>query len=312
MIRILLLVVALTTSPLAQAERFSFALFGDTPYSAQERAQLPAILDEMATSGAAFAVHVGDFKSSLEPCSDELFADRLQLFATARLPLIHVPGREQWLDCYRRASGAYSATERLTALRRKFFASAEALGHTGFKLERQSEIAFEHAAFVEHLRWRQGPVLFLSANVPGGDNNWGDSRQGSAEYRARMAAVRDWLERGFALATEQKLRAIVLFVHADPDFEAYAASQPQEAFAELFTSLRAGLAAFPGEVLFVHGDTHVMRIDHPLLDDQAAPIERFRRVETFGSPLMGWIRVEVDTTGEPLFHIHPKPLDGAP
>ncbi|WP_417066884.1 hypothetical protein [Niveibacterium terrae] len=309
MIRVLVLAALLLLSPQARAERYSFALFGETPQSEQERLRLPAMMAEMARSGARFAVHVGDFQGSEDNCSDALFADRKALFAAAPLPLIHVPGAESWVDCYRRSAGAFDPNERLAALRRVFFAKPEAFGPGGMVLERQSEIAFEHAAFVEHLRWHRGPVLFVSLNLPGGDNDWGSARQGGAEYRTRMAAIRDWLERAFALAAQEKLRGIVLFTQANPDFEAYASGKAPDAFAEFFSCLRAGLTGYTGEVLIVHGDTHVMRIDHPLLDEHGAPLQRVTRIETYGSPLMGWIGVTVEPEAAELFHFDSHPQD---
>ena len=309
MIRALVFATLLMLSPLAQAERFSFAVFGETPQSEQERAQLPMMLAGIAASGAVFAVHVGDFLGSEDSCSDALFSDRQKLFAAAAVPLIHVPGAESWVDCYRRSAGAFDPNERLAALRRIFFAKPEALGPGGLALERQSEIAFEHAAFVEHLRWRHGPVLFVSLNLPGGDNDWGGARQGGAEYRTRMAAIRDWMERAFALATREKLRGIVLFAQANPDFEAYASGKAPDAFAEFFSCLRAGLTGYTGEVLIVHGDTHVMRIDHPLLDEHGSPLQRITRIETYGSPLMGWLGVTVEPEAPALFRIDSHPQE---
>lgn len=306
MIRALILAALLLSGSPARAERFSFAVFGETPTGAEARAALPAMLSAIGQSGASFAVHIGDLREAEERCDDDATQKHFTLLNGSALPLIAVPGSMDWADCYRRAAGAFVATERLEALRRIFFAKGEALGPAGFRLERQSEIAFDHAAYAEHLRWRQGTVLFVSLNLPAGDNGWSGARQGGAEYRNRMAAVRDWLERAFALATKEKLRGVVIFAQANPDFEAYAAGKANEAFADYFSCLRAGLADYTGEVMLIHGDTHVMRIDHPLLDEQGAAIARFTRIETFGSPLLGWIRVDVDEQAGSLFRPLPQ------
>ena len=65
---------------LALAQPLPFGLFGDTPYSAGERAQLPGLMADMALADPAFVVHTGDFKSGGDAGSDALSQDRLALF----------------------------------------------------------------------------------------------------------------------------------------------------------------------------------------------------------------------------------------
>ena len=98
--------LAALTSLGARAESFSFALLGDTPYSATERALLPQELDEIGESGARFVIHIGDFKNGGSLCSDEVFADRKQLFDAAPLPVVYVPGDNDWTDCHRASNGS--------------------------------------------------------------------------------------------------------------------------------------------------------------------------------------------------------------
>jgi hypothetical protein len=50
--------------------------------------------------------------------------------------------------------------------------------------------------------------------------------------------------------------------------------------------------AFKGEVLLVHGDTHWQRVDQPLRHSETKlPLANFTRAETFGYPVMGWVKV---------------------
>ena len=58
-------------------------------------------------------------------------------------------------------------------------------------------------------------------------------------------------------------------------------------------------------VLFVHGDTHVYRLDWPFRDADGTPIDTITRLETYGSPLVGWIVVTVDPTDPRLFKFDP-------
>ncbi len=290
------------------AEPYSFAAFGDMPYDQDERTEMPGMLREMGNAGARFAVHLGDFKSGTEPCSDELYADRKQLFDSAPMPVIYVPGENDWLSCRRRTTGQHEPTERLAMLREVFFSKAALSAKTGLEIEQQSQVTFNFGAAVEHLRWRIGPVMYMTINVPGNNNNWGNGAIGSQEYQERMAAVRGWIERSFARAQREEMKGIVVFAHADPDFEAWAEDKPTRGFGELLGDLRNALDTFKGEVLFIHGDTHVMRSDRPLLDADRQPIRRFRRMEVYGSPILGWIELKVDPDGERLFRFSLHPL----
>ena len=123
---------------LASAQPLPFGLFGDTPYSAWERAQLPGLMADMAAADPAFVVHAGDFKSGADACSDALFQDRLALFQASRVPLVYVPGDNDWTDCHRRSNGAYDPLERLERLRGLFFVSEYSLGQKPMPLLRQS------------------------------------------------------------------------------------------------------------------------------------------------------------------------------
>ncbi len=294
--------------PAAQAERFNFAAFGDLPYTDTERAELPQLIDAMRDAEVAFAVHVGDMKHGSTPCDDVTLQDFRDLLAGAPFPTVFVPGNNEWVDCERRSAGAFDPLERLDKLRSLYFAKAESLGTAPFSVVRQSDADFTHGAYQEHLRWQRGPVLFLTLNVPGSDNHYGSQREPSTEYRQRMSAVRDWLDAGFAEAQRKSLPAIVIFMHANPDFEAFAAGTPPRAYSELLYALRTAVLGFSGEVLLIHGDTHVMRVDRPLHDTNGETIERFRRAEVFGSPIPGWLEITVDTEAERLIRIRPRPL----
>ena len=49
--------------------------------------------------------HDGDIKNGSTVCSNEMFANRLELFNTFAHPLIYVPGDNEWTDCHRLNNG---------------------------------------------------------------------------------------------------------------------------------------------------------------------------------------------------------------
>jgi hypothetical protein len=61
---------------------------------------------------------------------------------------------------------------------------------------------------------------------------------------------------------------------------------------------------FPGQVLFVHGDTHFFKVDKPLYSPTHL-LPNLTRLQTFGSPSLHWVKVTVDTNREALFDIQP-------
>lgn len=276
-------------APAAAPESFSFALIGDAPYWPEEEARFVAMLGELDREELAFIAHVGDFKHGSSPCSDEVFAERRAWFAASRHAFIYLPGDNEWTDCWRPAAGGYDPLERLAKLRALFFAGNASLGLNPLALERQSASAEppQHP-YPEHVRWVVGEVLFAGFNVPGGGNNLA---RDPSEFHRRDAAVREWLRQAFALARAKRLKAVVLLMQANP----WAGSPRQRAgYTGLLRVLTAETLEFDGQVLLVHGDTHRFRVDKPLLHpDTREPVERFSRVEVFGSPDVNWVRVGV-------------------
>lgn len=303
-----LALAALLADPLA-AQPFSFALFGDTPYSRWERDQLPAMMADMAQQGAAFAVHAGDIKSGSTLCNDEVYQDILGVFQAAPLPLVYVPGDNEWTDCHRRNNGGYDPVERLAHLRSVFFRDEQTLGQHPFPLERQSRDP-AYATYRENVRWERGSVLFVGLHVPGSHNNYHgvDGRSGPvSEFIERNAANRAWLTEAFGLARSRKLAGVLIVIQANPELEAAAAGRVRPGYRDLIEQLRQETQAYAGQVVLVHGDTHSYQINQPLLDATGQKVlENFTRVEVYGYPFMGWVRARVDLADPRVFSFAPQ------
>ncbi len=284
-----LVICLLSLANTAQAEIWNFGLIGDTPYSAEERRQLPLMLQAINHYPMAFIAHVGDFKNGQDRCDDALFIDRQKLFNTSQAPFIFIPGDNEWSDCERLSNGAYDPLERLNKLRMLFWPDNFSLGQKKLTLERQA------GNYSEHSRFHIGPVLFVTLNIPGGDNNFGLREEPSREFTARNPVVLAWLNDSFALARREKLSGIVLLFQADPHFKRFSQGLAHRGYQDFLNSLSAETQNFMGQVVAVHGDSHNSRIDHPLRDAQGKKLPNFTRVETFGYPIMGWTRGIIDT-----------------
>lgn len=286
---------------IAHGESWRFALIGDTPYNDSERRNLPHMLRQIGDENPAFIIHAGDFKNGRANCSDTLFRDRYTLFDASSAPFIYVPGDNEWSDCSRVAAGRYDPRERLGKLREIFFSEPASLGKKRIDLERQP------GTYREHLRWQLGPVLFVTLNVPGGNNNR-EVDDASPEFDARNPVVIDWIKQGFAKARQDRLAGIVLVMQANPDFPHFAAGLGHSGYRELLETLRSETLAFDGQVLLVHGDSHWQRVDQPLRHPASGqPIANFTRAETYGYPIMGWVKVVIDDTDPRTFRFEARP-----
>ncbi len=306
-LKIMLTATILFGASVSSAETWRFAMIGDVPYSNRERQELPGMLRAIADSHVDFIVHVGDFKHGRDRCDDALFADRHALFDAVAVPFVFVPGDNEWTDCERASNGHYDPEERLDALRHLFWSSDESLGKSRLHLTRQSP------EMPENSRFRLGPVLFVTLNLPGGNNNRGLTETPRKEFQARNPKVLAWVKESFVLARKAGLQGIVLFFQANPGFWQHAEGLAQSGYREFLELLVQETRQFPGEVVAVHGDTHHSRIDHPLEDGRGRPLSNFTRVETFGYPRMGWTRGIVDTATPGLFRFEatawPPPLN---
>jgi len=298
--RALLAALLLVACRSAAAASFSFALVGDTPYSPEEEASFTAMLREIDGEDVAFVAHVGDFKHGWTWCGDEVFVQRRRMFDTSRHALIYLPGDNDWTDCWRLPAGGFDPLERLARLREVFFSTPQSLGMRSLRLVRQSD-GPDAQPYPEHVRWVQHNVVFAAFNVPGGDNN---ASRMPVEFRQRDAAARDWLKQSFAVARREQARAVVVLMHADPFTLSLRLRRGYVDFMDLLVSETLG---FQGQVLLVHGDSHVYRFDQPLRDPATQqPLRNLTRVEAFGSPRVNWVRVRaVDGDGGIRFEARP-------
>ena len=271
-----------------------FALLCDVPYTDDEETWFLALLEALGTDRTlAFVVHDGDFKSGQSPCTDELFNRRHAQFQNVAHPLVFIFGDNEWTDCHREEAGKYDPVERLNKLREIFASGPESLGKRTLRLSRQS------SAFPENVRWTYGDVLFVGLNVPGSYNNIAQKQ----EYKERNAANGAWLKESFRLAATSGARGVLVVIHANPRFQAPLKPNPYRAF---LTVLEREVRTFGKPVVLVHGDTHHFRIDKPMRDAQTGqPIENFTRVETFGTPDLGWVKGTVDVSDPEVFRFEP-------
>ena len=282
---------------------YAFGVMGDTPYSDTQEPHFVAMIARMNAQPLAFVIHVGDIKAgSHSPCSDELYARRRAQFDASTHPLVYTPGDNEWTDCRRASNGHGDPLERLAKLREVFFAGRKSLGAGVLDTAGEDDAAPGCTAYPENRMWSHGGVYFATVNMPGPDDNEGVDAASDAEARCRDAANAAWIERAAERVEREDARALVIATQADP----WVSKAPG------FVALLAQVAAVAGRlrrpVLFVHGDTHVYRYDTPFRDAAGATVPNAIRLETYGSPLVGWVRVTVDPADPRVFSVQPMLL----
>lgn len=272
----------------------SFAVFGDGPYSRSEEPRVAMLFRDLEAVRPGFLLHVGDILGSA--CTDETYANRRAALERLSLPVVYTPGDNDWTDCW---VNAYDPLERLARIREGFFEAPWA-ARTRERLGMVTQADLEPGApFIENVRFEVGSVVFATAHIVGSRNGEapfrGRTDAHDREVRERTAAALRWIRAAFDRARERAAPLVVIAFHSDPYFQL---SPGERGVYEPLVSTLAGEArAFEGEVLIVHGDSHIQRFDRPLTDPGSGEaVENVQRLEAWGSPHIGWLHVLVDTT----------------
>lgn len=309
-------------------QKFTFALWGDMPYAADQVPKIPLLIADINAARVAFTVFDGDIKSGSSLCTNDVYATAIDRFNTFRRPMIYVPGDNEWTDCHRTNNGGYNNLERLNYIRQTMFAAPQSFGHRPLLLEHQGPPG---GLYAENTRWKYGDVIFVGLNVPGSNNNFvkpgecissksvrtqADCDADTAEYLARDTANIQFLKDSFQKAKDENAIGVMIIIQADPSFDLpetetfnERALPGFEGYTAFLAALSSETAAFNGQVVLVHGDTHFFKVDKPLLD-QAHLLPNFTRVETFGSPNIHWVKVTVNPKSRNVFTFEPMIVPG--
>jgi hypothetical protein len=303
--------------------RYTIALFGDMPYNALGKQQYPNLIADVNAAHVAFSVFDGDLKAGGDgPCTDaNLYFPALANFSAFEQPLIFITGDNDWTDCWGRYGPATTTPEtadpieRLQHERELFFPTKYSLGQRKLALTRQ------YPQYVENARWKYGPVVYITLNMQGSNDNYpyagvdGESRPQAeidrqrAEEVARKAANLAWLNDGFAYAKQVHAKGVMVIAQADLNFnnESHLADKRSwDAFPDYVNALRDATLAFPGPVVYVHGDSHYFKLDKPLSGPKGGVVANFTRVETFGARNTHWVSATIDASNPDLFVFTPR------
>ena len=308
---------------IAQDGHYSFALWGDMPYAkADDQPKIPALIADMNASDIQFSLYDGDIKDGSSKCTDDIYESAISMFNSFNKPVVYVPGDNEWTDCHRTNNGGYDNLERLDHVRKVMFAKPETFGKETLAPEHQGKPGEK---FAENVRFSMGGAMFVGLNVPGSNNNKVDDKScasksartpeqcaaDNAEYAERDKANFEWMHAAFEKAKTEGDKGLMIVIQGDPGFDVPETEDHDESrlpgkdgYAAFLDALMQETMQFSGQVVLVHGDTHFFKIDKPL-KDATHMIANLTRVETFGSPNVHWIKVDVDPTSRNVFTFHP-------
>jgi len=315
---------------------FRFGLIGDTPYTLAQEAEFDRVVAALNADDLAFVIHVGDTQSSPGdyyenpsagslPCTDERYQAVYLSIQRIRHPFVLTPGDNDWTDCHLVKSPRFDPLDRLAKVRGMFYPEGHTLGQRTIQIESQASVHPQFAKFRENQRWSVSGVTFGTLHIVGSNDNFGRHPEMDTEHFERKAANIAWLRSMFSAAKESGSLGLVLMTHANIGFENYWPPEPKAryfrpfvrrggaipayrtAFDDYASTLRDELENYRKPVAFLHGDTHLFRIDKPMYSQITGRLfDNFTRVETFGNPDSHWVRVTVDPMEKELFHFEPQ------
>ncbi|MEM8797801.1 MAG: hypothetical protein AAGE61_19720 [Pseudomonadota bacterium] len=299
-------------APVAQADAFKFIAFGDMPYGEPARVFPPfeALIDTINKRNPAFSIHIGDTKSSGTPCSDEALDAQLDFMGRFTHPLIYTPGDNEWTDCHFERSGSFDPIDRLSYIRRTYFADpTTSLGQNPMPVESQAVVmAGRFPNYPENTRFVRDDVHFVQAHVVGSNNNLeARSLRNAEEFFERDRANLAWLNHGFDQAEAEDAKALVLSIHANMfEFGFGPFWNPEEflrhsGFKNFGDLLVQRASAFKKPVLLIYGDSHKLNLFRPFR--KTAP--NIMALEVYGARNMHAVEVSVDTNELGVFGIKP-------
>lgn len=277
------------------AQSFKFIALGDMPYSQPDDfPRLERLIQAINYQKPAFSIFVGDTKSGSSPCSNEHVEKMTTYFNSFKSPLIYSIGDNEWTDCHRDLAGQYNSLERLDHIRNKQFQSSSSFGVVKLKLQRQADLMPQFSDYVENSLWTRGHFLFVNLHIPGSNNNLGRDKESDQEYQKRNEANLAWINHAYKLAREKKYAGIIFAFQADIFYSPELATSINSGYRDTISAFRNQSEKLAIPVLLIHGDSHQLKIDQPLMSSNNRLLENVYRLEVMGANQVQAVEVRVN------------------
>lgn len=288
------------------AQSFKFIALGDMPYS--QPADFPRferLITTINQQKPDFSIFIGDTKSGSSPCTNTHVEKMTAYFNSFKAPLIYSVGDNEWTDCHRASAGGYDPLERLDHIRSTQFNTSHSFGNVKLKLQRQADLMPQFSLYVENSMWTKSGFLFVNVHIPGSNNNFGRDEANNQEYALRNSANLAWINQAFQLAKDKKYSGIIFAFQADIFYSPDLATSSSSGFKDTITLLQEQSEKLPIPILLIHGDSHQLKIDQPLLNQQKKLIENVYRLEVMGAEQVQAVEIQVNVRNSSPFSFRP-------
>lgn len=305
--------------PKRTAAPYSFAVVSGVINGPADEPSAQRLLDAIARErNLAFVVYAGDLKGPKEACRDALYSQRGAILDSARVPLVFIPGHDDWLTCNTAAGGGYDPVERLDFLRQTLLADAAQPDPGALQITRESEVA-RFRPYRENARWMRDDIVYVALNAPAPNNHYLTAGGRNGEFEDRIIANGFWIDHAAEYAKRREARAMVVIFEGDPQFERYERAERfawlrfnrprvRDGFRELKRTLVKAAATFRGPILVMHASSEPLAngflIDRPLRADDGELIGNVTRVAIGPRhPANQWVKVNVSPSRQTIFNV---------
>ncbi|WP_179402388.1 hypothetical protein [Burkholderia guangdongensis] len=299
--------------------RYSFAVVSGAIESPGDEASAQRMFEAIARDrNVAFVVYTGNLKGPNEACRDSLYLQRGAILAVSRVPIVFVPGHDDWITCGTAAGGSYDPVERLDFLRQTLLTDPSSPDPNAPPITRESEVPRFHP-YRENARWMHDDTVFVALNVPAPNNHYLTAGGRNGEFEDRVIANGFWIEHSAEYAKRRGARALVMFFEGNPQFDRYERaerfawlrfSRPRgrDGFHELKRSLVKAASIFRGPIVIIHADNETLpygfAIDRPLHADNGELVGNVTRIAIGPrQPANQWIRIAVNPVLRTPFNV---------
>jgi len=310
---------ALAAPPRNAAASYAFAVVSGVIESPADEPAAQRMLEAIARErDVAFVVYEGNLKGVKEACRDPLYTQRGAILDASRVPLVFVPGRNDWAACNTAAGGGYDPVERLDFVRQTLLADTASRGPAPLQITRESEVA-RFRPYRENTRWVRDDTVFIALNAPAPNNHYLIAGGRNGEFEDRIIANGFWIDHAAEYAKRRGARALVVFFEGNPQFDRYERAErfawlrfnrprPHDGFRELKRSLVKAATIFRGPILVVHASGETVpggfAIDRPLHEDNGERVGNVTRIAIGPrQPANQWVRVSATPALQTLFSV---------
>ncbi|HDR8857404.1 TPA: hypothetical protein QDA74_002266 [Burkholderia territorii] len=310
---------ALAAPPKRGAAPYSFAVVSGVIDASADEPAAQRLFESIARErNVAFVVYAGNIKGAKEACRDSLYTQRGAILGASRVPLVFIPGHDDWITCNTAAGGNYDPVERLDFLRQTLLADAALPDPGALQITRESEVA-RFRPYRENARWLHDDVVYVALNVPAPNNHYLTAGGRNGEFEDRIIANGFWIDHAAEYAKRREARAMVVIFEGDPQFDRYERAERfawlrfnrprvRDGFRELKRTLVKAAATFRGPILVMHASSEPLAngflIDRPLHADDGVLVGNVTRVAIGPRHAANqWVKVNVSPARQTIFNV---------